>query len=464
MSAEGTRSLARFAFFAVIVAILGILFMNSGYGILFGQTGEYPHYIQTVVPSAFEVIPGERIVAAGATVGEITAANVTRTGQAHIVMGIDNDEWPLPSDSILTLRQGGTIKYTDRFINIAKGRAGTYFNDDAYVPAKQFIVPVEYDRLFNVFNKPTRTAMQSFFANGGQTFSRAATPFHAALNVAAPALQQADAVFRDLGYNQQALSTLVSSTAEVSDAVASSNPGVQTLIQSAANTFGSIAQESTDLGRLIDTAAPSLKTQGILYYHIGRSLPKLAKLAAALAPGVTQLNELAGPLDDALREVVSVEPTAVHTLQTVKTAGPGIDSLLTSARTTLMPEVSALQPLASKEIGCVRPYTPDIIGFLQGWGGFLGEGENTPRINFLHSYLSVLPLPNATPINSVQATQLLPALGVESVGVPGTSWNQPWYQPQCNVTANSFNPAADPNNNTYDPVGTKLVPYPSNQR
>jgi phospholipid/cholesterol/gamma-HCH transport system substrate-binding protein len=375
-------------------------------------------------------------------------------------MGFDDSDWPIPTDSVLTLRMGGTIKFTDRFIDVAKGNASTYFNDNAVLPAKQFVVPEEYDQLFNVFNKPTRAALQTFMSNGGDTFERAAQPFRRALNVAAPTLDQATAVFKDLGYNQAALSTLVSSTAQVSDAVAAANPGLQTLIQSGANTFGTIAQESDYVKQLIASGGESLRIQGDLYYHIGHDLPRIAKLATALGPGVAQLNELAEPLDGTLHELVSVEPTAVHTLNTVKTQGPSIDRLLTSARTTLMPELSTLGPVAAKEVGCIRPFTPDIMGFLQGWSGFLGVGENSPHINFLHSYISVLPVPNATPINSVQATKLLPALGVENEGVPGTSWNQPWYQPQCNITADSFNPNDDPGNNTYDPLGTKLAPYP----
>jgi phospholipid/cholesterol/gamma-HCH transport system substrate-binding protein len=464
MSASRARGLARLGLTVGVFAVIAVLFMGSKYGVIFGGIPSYPHYLQTVVPSAFEVIPGERMVAGGETVGEITKANVTKSGQAHIVMGLDNSVWPVPADTILTLRMGGTIKYTDRFINITKGRSGTVFQNNAVVPARQFIVPVEYGQLFDVFNKPTRAAMKSFFSNGGQTFSQAAQPFHSALNVAAPVLNQGAAVFRDLGYDQHALSTLVSSTAQVSDAVASSNPGIQTLIQSAANTFGSVAQESTSLKRLVQTTGRSLYVQGVLYYHVGRILYPLARLARNLEPGVNQLSQLATPLDQTLREVVNVEPTAVHTLTTVKTQGSTIDRLLTSARTTLLPELSAIGPLAAKELNCIRPYTPDIIGFLQGWSGFLGVGENSPKINFLHSYISILPLPNATPMNTAQAHTLLPALGTEYVGVPGTSWNQPWYQPQCGTTADVFNPAHDINNNTYDPVGSKLAPYPSTSK
>ncbi|MHB8693475.1 MAG: Mce/MlaD family protein [Solirubrobacteraceae bacterium] len=456
--------MSRLAITGAVLAGLAVLFVNSKYDIMFGGVSSYPHYLQTVVPSAYEVIPGERMVAGGETVGEITGANVTRSGLAHVTMGLDSSVWPLPSDTVLTLRMGGTIKYTDRFVSIDKGRAATNFSERAVVPAKQFIVPVEYDQLFNVFNKPTRQAMKSFFANTGQAFKQAVGPFHQALPLAPPVLDQAAAVFRDLGYDQQALSTLVSSTAQVSDAVATANPGLQALIQSAGETFGTIAQQSNNVQQLIRTIGPSLHTQGVLYYHVGRDLPKIAKLAALVKPGLDQLNTLASPLNSTLQELVSVEPLAVHTLNTVRTAGPSIDTLLTSARTTLMPELAQVAPKLASDLNCIRPYTPDVIGFIQGWAGFLGQdGQYHPHGTFLHTLLSVLPMTDSMPMNTKQYLSMLPpnTLGVQLQGMPGSSWAQQWPQPQCNVTYAGYNPANDAEANTYDQNGSKLVPYPS---
>jgi hypothetical protein len=45
--------------------------------------------------------------------------------------------------------------------------------------------------------------------------------------------------------------------------------------------------------------------------------------------------------------------------------------------------------------------------------------------------------------------------------MPGSSWNQPWPQPQCGITAANGNPANDSENNTYNPNGSKNVPFPS---
>jgi ABC-type transporter Mla subunit MlaD len=368
--------------------------------------------------------------------------------------------WPVPADSVLTLRMGGTIKYTDRFINVAKGHGGTYFADNGNVPAKQFIVPVEYDQLFNIFNAPTRGGLKRLFANGGPTFEQAAGPFHRALPLAPPVLTQATAVFNDLGSNQRALSTLVSSTAQISDAVAQATPGLQMLIQGAANTFATIASQSTALDKLLTTGEQDLYAVGHVTAHATDTLPHLAVLAQRLEPAVTQLDRLASPLNSALREVVNVEPTAVDTLTTVRQAAPTIDTLLSSARSKLFPQLAPVGNLGAKELDCIRPYTPDIVTFLQSWSGFLGVGENNPKVNFLHALVSFFPTPNTMPIDTQQFQKILPGLHVSTPGLPGTNWNQPWYQPQCNITANATNPAYDSGNGTFDPNASKTVPYP----
>jgi ABC-type transporter Mla subunit MlaD len=459
MSPKRARGLVRLALGVAAFAAIAILFTNSRYDIIFGGVGSYPHYLQTVVPSAFEVIPGERMVAGGETVGEITHANVTGSGQAHVVMGLDDSVWPVPRDSVLTLRMGGTIKFTDRFIDVAKGHARTDFPDHATVPANQFVVPVEYSSLFDIFNKQTRAGMQSLFANGGPTAERAAQPFRRALPLAPPVLDQATAVFTDLGYDQQALSTLVSSTAQISDAVEQATPGLQTLIQGAAKTFATIASQSTALDRMVTTGAQDLYAVGHVTGHATSTLPKLSVLAQRLQPAVTELDGIATPLNDTLREVVNVEPTAVDTLTTVKRAAPTISALLGSARTKLFPQLASVGTQGAKEVGCVRPYTPDIVNFLQSWSGFLGGGENNPKVNFLHAYVSFFPTPNTMPIDTQQLRQILPGISEAEPGLPGTNWNQPWYQPQCNVTANATNAADDPDAGTFDPNASKTVSF-----
>ena len=46
MSTQRARGLARLAIFAVLFAIVAILFVHSKYGIIGGRTGSYPHQVE----------------------------------------------------------------------------------------------------------------------------------------------------------------------------------------------------------------------------------------------------------------------------------------------------------------------------------------------------------------------------------------------------------------------------------
>jgi ABC-type transporter Mla subunit MlaD len=457
------RKSARRALTAGVVLLLIVLVASSGNSelVIFGGGPSYDHTLQLTVPSAFEVIKGERVTEGGVDAGSIVSTNVTPQAQAHIVLGIQDSAWPVPTDSVLTLRMGGTIKFTDRFIEIAKGHANSTFDDGGQIPAAHFVDPVEYDALFNIFNKQTRTGLKQFFDNSGPTLQNAAAPLNQALGVSAPALGQASAIFGDLSYDQTALHTLVDSTAELTGAIQASNPGVRTLLAGAANTFGAVAAQSTQLQSLLDSATPAFKSDARTFRHAAADLPRIAALADQLSPGATELDRIAGPLASTLRYVVQVEPLATHTLQTVQQNGPSIDNLLATTRNTLFPELTSIGNQAATELDCIRPFSPEIVQTIQGWAGWMSLGLNNPHVHMLHGEASVLPFPNTMPINTQQIEQLFPNLHESLPSAPGEGWNQPWYQPQCGITAAGSNPANDPESGTYDPNGSKIVPYPS---
>jgi ABC-type transporter Mla subunit MlaD len=450
MNVPNPRKVAEVALAAGVVAVLAVV-ITSG--------GGYPHYVQTVVPEATGIIPGERVVAAGLAVGQITSANVTRDGAAHVVMGIGDSAWPLPTDTVLTLRMGGTIKYTDRFIDVTRGHDSAVFPDRAYIPAKQFVTPVEYDTLFNTFDPSTRAGLKSFLDNAGPALTRAAPSLRQALADSAPALGQVSAVFSDLAYDQQALATLVRSTDQVVGAVASSNPGVQQLLQGAASTFTAVASQSHNLQTALSEAPQALQNAGHVTLHATSTLDNVAALSDRLNPGITQLRGLAAPLNSALRTVVSVAPDAIDTLTTVRRAAPSLDALLGRARTILMPRLGSIGKQAAKQVDCVRPYTPELFSLFSAWADFLGHGDN--KDTAMRGNFGPTAMTNFNTMNSAQLGKVLPGLAINYPQVPGGIVNQPWYQPQCAITSDSYNLASDPEANTFDPLGGKVIPYPS---
>jgi ABC-type transporter Mla subunit MlaD len=462
VDATRAKGILRLAILALAVAGLFFVIRASKYGIVFGHPARFDHYLQTTVPSAFEALPGERVLVNGIDAGQLTRANVTKTGQAHLVLGIRNRYWPLPADTKFQMRMSGTIKYTDRFVAVYRGHASQRFANDGSIPTSQFQVPVEYGQFFNIFNQSTRQSMTRLFGEAGPTLTNAVAPFQQTLPVAAGPLNQGAAIFNDLGYSQRALSTLVSSGAQLTKAIATSNPGLQTLLDGAASTFQATAQESTEITQLLNYGHRTNIGIGNILFHVTRTFPKIVAMARGLNPGLTKADELTAPFNGTLRELTSLEPAAVHTLNTVHDDAPTIDTLLSTARTQLLPQLQSVSSQAATELNCIRPFTPDIMNVIDGFAGFNGElpTATTPHLNAFHGQVSILPIPSTMTTGTVQLHQLLPNLNV-GTHPPGTGWNQPWYQPQCGITPAANVATGDPENGAYDPGGTKLIPYAS---
>ena len=459
MEVTRAKGALRLAIFAAVVVGLFFIIRDSKYGIVFGHPGSYDHHLQTTVPSAFEAMPGERITVGGIDAGQVTKAYVTRNGQAHLVLGISNRYWPMPSDTKFELRMSGTIKYTDRFVEIHRGHAREIFTNNETIPVSQFQVPVEYGQFFNIFDKNTRASMTRLFDEAGPTLENAVGPFQNTLPVAAGPLNQGAAIFKDLGYSQQALSTLVSSGASLTKAIAASNPGLQTLLDGASSTFRQTAVESNDITQIIQGGHHANTGIGDVLFHFPKTFKAAYELAREIDPGLTKLDEMAQPFNSTLRSLVSIEPAAVHTLTTVQQSTPVIDTLLSTARTKLFPQLKSVTSQAATELNCIRPYTPDIMNLIDGFAGFNGTLPK-PKVNTLNVLLSLIPFPNTMPINTVQLKQMFPNFSV-GTHPPGTGWNQPWYQPACNVTPANNTPAGDPENGTFDPNGSKSFSFAS---
>jgi hypothetical protein len=124
-----------------------------------------------------------------------------------------------------------------------------------------------------------------------------------------------------------------------------------------------------------------------------------------------------------------------------------------------MPRLGSIGKQAAKQVDCVRPYTPELFSLFSAWADFLGHGDN--KDTAMRGNFGPTAMTNFNTMNSAQLGKVLPGLAINYPQVPGGIVNQPWYQPQCGMTADNFKLANDPEANTFDPLGGKVVPYPS---
>jgi ABC-type transporter Mla subunit MlaD len=435
--------LAPAALAAVVLVILVLAATGSDSG----------HQLWVTVPDATNALAGQEIRAAGETVGHIASIEpVSRGRGVRIGLELSNSAWPLPSGSQFALRWGGTISYSNRYVALTKGPAGaTPLLDGQTLPQSDFGVPVEFDQLIGTFTPPVRAGLKSFLDNAGTTFRVAQPDLRQAIAAAPPALGQAGAVLRDLDANESALNTLIVSTDHVVSAANAANPGVSQLVSGAATTFSAIASQTNALKQALSAAPPTLVAARQTLAHANSTLGTAGTLLTRLAPGVQQLQLLAGPLDTALGSLVRVGPDAVHTVRSAAAAAPALTPLL-GKLTTLMPKLGSIGRQSVKQLSCIRPYTPDIVAFFSNWGDWLSTTDHQDRFGRANAE-SLLPAGyNFVTQTPAQVAAEFPGLSYGFPRPPGYNAGQPWFLPQCGAGPDALNPAKDPEAKPYNLV------------
>jgi ABC-type transporter Mla subunit MlaD len=163
--------------------------------------GATSHHVSFVIPQASNLKKGLKVRAAGRPVGSISSVEVTNEGRAARVELELTDEkvWPLPRDSRLTLRYGGTISYAQRYVALARGTAsGAPIADGGTVPGASVEIPVEFDEVLGTFDRRTRGDLGATLGATGAALPPAAPRLRDALGPAAGLTDQARGLFSDL--------------------------------------------------------------------------------------------------------------------------------------------------------------------------------------------------------------------------------------------------------------------------
>ncbi len=430
-----------------------VLVIAAGAVALTLRSSDTGHVVSFTTPSAALVRKGLAVRAGGSKVGVVTAARLTAAHQAKVTLRLDDAVWPLPADTKARLRFAGTIKFTDRFMELDPGskQAGT-IADGGSLAAGSFRSPLEFDTLLNTFDAPTREHLRAALDEGGQALGPATKPLRRTFNKAPDALGQTADLLSDLNADQQALDTLLVSGDRVIDAVQRADPGVGALLDDAQTTFTAVSSKATALQQALSEAPATLGATRVALTQADRTLGSAATLTRRLAPGITEVRALAPPLASALRRVDQVAPDLKATLRTVRTATPTINALMSRARTQ-SPRLESIGKQGAIQGACLRPYAPSLTGLVSTWATTWGLGDATDKN--LRAVLGTFPYPNDTPSTSKEIVDTIPGQVFAFPQPPGLASGQPWFQPQCHITKDSFDASKDPERKPFAPLDKK---------
>jgi ABC-type transporter Mla subunit MlaD len=414
-------------------------------------TGQSPPTFSTVVPAATNLGPGTRISDGATNIGGITEVVPVDGGRkARIVMEIKDDKyWPVRSDAKLEIRYGGTASFSNRYLRLVPGRSGSELTDGGTLPGANVDVPVELDQLINEFTPDVRSDIQGVIGASAATFSRGAKDTNELLTKTPELAENVRDVFVDLIQDKQSLRTLVQSTQRTVEAVDRADPDLRVLLDGAAQTFDAIGDESGQLRVALDRFPAALRQTRTTLGRAGVTLNNIAGLTDDLAPGVDELRRLTPTLLRTMTTLRGITPSALNVLAPTHERDVRVGGTLLFRTGDTTPRLTSLSRQAATEIGCVRPWSPEIVLLGSTWGDWISPVDNRDHLlrATVQNYLPAQH--NNQTYTAGEAVQRYPGLEYGFPRPPGALADQPWFQPQCGVGPDAVDPTKDVEGQTF---------------
>lgn len=340
-------------------------------GIVVATGATDPYTVSAVLPAGNpNLTPGSPIYVDGFEAGKLESIRPEQ-GHAVVEISIKDGLAPLHAGAFLHVQWKALVG--ERLLFVEDGP-----KDYAEIPSGgmvqgDFPKPTEIADILNALDQPTRERLTSLVGTLQNTVTGHEQDLNSTVQTAGPALSAVGSVLRGIGTDGPAIKNLVTDLNGTVDTLAKRQQDVGSVIDGLSTTARATAGQREQLRAALTKLPPTLRTaQGTLGKVPGvtdEAMPLLEDLRPATEklPGVSE--QLAPLLKD-LRPLVSDLKPTLEAASTLLDRTPG---LLDSSNRSL-PGLAELAGGYAPVLETLRPYTPEVTGFLNTWGS---SGQNS---------------------------------------------------------------------------------------
>jgi ABC-type transporter Mla subunit MlaD len=290
----------------LIVIVAVFLAYNANNGLPFVST----YNLTARVPNANAIVKGNEVRIGGARVGVVrgVAPVQLENGQvaAELDLRLDKSAEPVPVDSTVIIRPKSPLGL--KYLQIVTGESPEGFEAGDTIPlAAARPEPVDIDQFFNMFDEPTRNAIQRNLSGFGNALAGRGPQINSALGALRRLAENGQPTLRNLvapGTNfagfWRALESLAATVAPVAEANASNFVALDRTFAAFARVSRPFIQETISKGPpFLDAAVEDLPA-------IRPFLRSSERVFAALQPGARALAETSPTINSALRAGIPV--------------------------------------------------------------------------------------------------------------------------------------------------------------
>jgi phospholipid/cholesterol/gamma-HCH transport system substrate-binding protein len=395
----------------VFSAGLLLVAVVAGYGLSQLRGG---HRLSVALPNAIGIFEGSPVQLEGLDVGQVSKVSA-KGDKAVVEMQLDQLREPLHAGTTVTVEWHSLLDY--HYLQLKPGPAA-----NAVLPNGALIQSgppqVLLEELLDSLDPATRTHLAGMVQQLNSTFAGSQTDFNTTLQTAGPTVRALGDVLNGIGGDGQSIKTLVSDLHKVSEVLAQRKDGLSSTVLDLNRVAGGVARQQQQFS---DGLAELPNTLDSLNTALGKVTPATnatVPLLEDLRPAAEKLPEVAGNLRPVMHDLQPALHDLVPTLDAAdRLLGKTPDFLdsggqsVTQLRTTL--------DRAGPAVAFLRPYTPDVMGFLGNWAALCAgydESGHFAQPLIVEGGQSLDANPGVT----------LPGHKVDEHPVPGALVGQPW--------------------------------------
>ncbi|MCW2816077.1 MAG: virulence factor Mce family protein [Nocardioides sp.] len=349
--------------------MFGYLWVNMGGRLPIVSSDGYRVAFES--PDVDNLVYDSDVMVAGVRVGKVRQLDEDE-GSAKVVLQIDDTSvMPLHEGATIRLRSKSLIEET--YVEIVDGKGGE-LPENSTLPAASVVKSVQLDDILASLDEPTRRDLSVMLRDLGEATNQTNGQIDQTLTGLGVLGREGHDVLDALEAQSADLRRLVATSTEVMAALDTGEGQIVDLVEQADGLTSVTASEQEqveDTVRALPGVLRSARTATESFSTLASDLRPIARGLRAAAPSLnTALQELPATTRDLRGLLPDLDQTldrAPATLNRVPRTVTAASAVIPTTRATL----ADLNPM----LAYMKPYGPDLAGFMAGWNAMLQDSD-----------------------------------------------------------------------------------------
>jgi virulence factor Mce-like protein len=296
----------------VLVTIVAVfLAYNANNGLPFVPTTT----LKVQLPNGANLVEGNEVRSGGYRVGVISKIDPIAlpdgaTG-AEMTLKLDKKLGAVPEDSTVVVRPRSALGL--KYVELTQGSSRKGFEDGETLPVSQTRLPVDLDRVFEMFDKPTRDASQANLQGFGDALTGRGEALGRTIDELPRFMRHLEPVMTTLAADDTELRNFFKNLGRTAAEVAPVSKTNARLFTTMADTFGAIGRDPQALKDFISKSPPTLDVSTDSLKVQRPFLSHFADFSKDLQPATRELRAALPDINASLDSGIGVQRRLVDT-------------------------------------------------------------------------------------------------------------------------------------------------------